>query len=43
MPQISIDQQLHYTAKMTSSKYFPNAIYANRDGKLEKIFACGGR
>ena len=42
MPQIIIEQQFHYTAKMTLIKHFPNANYANRDVKLEKFFA-GGR
>ena len=23
--------------------HFPNAIYANTDAKLEKLFACGER
>ena len=27
--QIIVDQQFHYTTKMTSKKYFPNAINAN--------------
>ena len=42
MPQIIFEQQLHYTAKMTSNKHFPNANYANHDVKLKKVFA-GGR
>ena len=41
MPQIIIEQQFHYTAKMTSNKHFPNTIYANWDAKLEKFFASG--
>ena len=43
MSQIIVEQQSHYTAKMTSNKRFLKAIHANRDAKLEKFFACGGR
>ena len=43
MFQIIVEQQFYYTAKITSNKHFPNAIYANRDAKLEKFFACGGQ
>ena len=42
MPQIIIEQQFHYTAKMTSNKHYPSANYANHDVKLEKVFT-GGR
>ena len=41
MSQIIFEQQFHYTAKMTSRKHFPNAIYANRDAKL--LPAMGGK
>ena len=34
MSQIIVEQQFHYTAKMSSEKHFPNAIYANRNAKL---------
>ena len=34
MSQIIVKQQFHYTAKMTSKKHFPNAIYENYDAKL---------
>ena len=43
MPQIIVEQQFHYNAKMTSNKHFPNAIYANCYAKLENFFACSGR
>ena len=38
-----VEQQFYYTAKMTSNKHFPKAIYANRDATLENFFACGGQ
>ena len=41
MSQIIFEQQFHYTAKMTSRKHFPNAIYANHDAKL--LPAMGGK
>ena len=34
MSQKIVEQHFHHTAKMTSKKYFPNPIYANRDAKL---------
>ena len=34
MSQIIVEQQFHYTVKMTSNKHSPNAIYANRDAKI---------
>ena len=34
MSHIIVEQQFHYTAKMTSTNYFPNTIYANRNDKL---------
>ena len=37
MSQIIVEQQFH------DDKHFPNAIYANRDAKLENFFACGDR
>ena len=37
MSQIIIEQQFHYIATMTSKKYFPNTIYANRDAKLSPV------
>ena len=39
MSQIIVEQQFHYTTKMTSYKHVPHAIYANRNAKLE-IFFC---
>ena len=42
MLKIIIEQQFHYTMKMTSNKHFPNAIYANYDATLEKVLACRG-
>ena len=42
MSQIIVEQQLHYTVKMTSNKHFPNAIYANHDAKLEKKLPLAG-
>ena len=39
MPQIIVEQQL----KMTLNKHFPNAIYANRNAKLEQFVGCGGQ
>ena len=41
MPQMIVEEQFHYTVKMTSNKHFPNAIHANPDAKLENFFACG--
>ena len=43
MSQIIVEQQSHYTAKMTSNKHFLKVIHGNRDAKLEKFFTCGGR
>ena len=37
MSQIIIEQQFHYIATITSKKYFPNTIYANRDAKLSPV------
>ena len=34
MWQITVEQQFHYTAEMTSKKHFHNTIYANCDAKL---------
>ena len=39
MLQIIVEQHFYYTAKMTSNKYFPNAIYANRDAKFSPAAA----
>ena len=41
MSQVIVEQQFHYTTNMTSNNYFPNAIYANRNAKLETFFTCG--
>ena len=41
--QIIVEQWFHYTAKMTSSKHFPNTIFANRNTKLERFFTCSGQ
>ena len=43
MLKIIIEQQFHYTMKMTWNKHFPNAIYANGNAKLEKFFTCSGQ
>ena len=40
MSQKIVEQQFHYTMKMTPNKYFLNAIYANRNAKLEKFIVC---
>ena len=38
MSQIIVEQQSHYTAKMTSNKHFLKVIHGNRDAKLEKFY-----
>ena len=43
MPQIIVEQQFHYDQKMTLNKHFPNAIYVNRNVKLEQFVGCGGQ
>ena len=42
MSQVIVEQQFHYTMKMTSNKHFPNAIYANYDATLENFLNCRG-
>ena len=39
MSQIIVEQQSHYTAKMTPNKHFANTIYAKHYVKLEHFFA----
>ena len=43
MSQIIVEQQFPYHVKMTSNRHFSNAIYPNRNAKLEKLFTCAGR